>query len=162
LKVNQCILLSFFDPEDGGDIFFWNTGWLSMALYPSRWYSSINSSFLKTSKDYWRHLFSVIIKQFPTTQIYRPTYILCVFKIQLTVPLEARIIIQPSAYCLYLAGFLFGLLFNPEVEGDILLWNISFHRDIRHYIYEFLIDYPLCGLDTDFCFYFSFNYYILE
>jgi hypothetical protein len=26
LKVNQCILLSFFDPEDGGDIFFWNTG----------------------------------------------------------------------------------------------------------------------------------------
>jgi hypothetical protein len=29
----------FFDPEDGGDIFLWNVGWLSMdctALHPRR------------------------------------------------------------------------------------------------------------------------------
>jgi hypothetical protein len=33
----------FFDPEDGGDIFLRNVGWLStdyIALYPSRWNSS--------------------------------------------------------------------------------------------------------------------------
>jgi hypothetical protein len=32
----------FFDPEDGGDIFFQNVGWLStdyMALYPRKWYT---------------------------------------------------------------------------------------------------------------------------
>jgi hypothetical protein len=34
----------FFDPEDGGDIFLLNVGWLATdytASYPRRWYSLI-------------------------------------------------------------------------------------------------------------------------
>jgi hypothetical protein len=44
LRFHADVLLGlFFDPEDGGDIFFRNVGWLSMdytALYPRRKYSS--------------------------------------------------------------------------------------------------------------------------
>jgi hypothetical protein len=37
------LLCSFYDLEDGGDMFLRNVGWLStdyMSLYPKRWYSS--------------------------------------------------------------------------------------------------------------------------
>jgi hypothetical protein len=51
-KIVTCfhdrILLGLFDPEDGGDMFLRNDGWLStghIALYPRLYYSS-NIAFL--------------------------------------------------------------------------------------------------------------------